>query len=243
MDDLQTLIEELEIEKAELLRLIEEALKEQEFLNAHFHFEALGQINRRLQTLKNLDDESYDKKHFLETKIENLRKRLKEETAENLKLVINRFIDEKEKELNDLNQVPKKHKTSNNKTLLRDYLEQFVRGKVSGLRIILSKTDNLLIEIRRTKVGTKLTMPNIKKIKAEYILPEERLLKLKGLGFSLNQDGDKATAMLANSKDEMADEIMRVVSLIVFEVFYFKELGKEASIEILNKKTGLDDKH
>jgi len=91
------LIKELETEKAGLLRLIDEAVKDQEFLSAHFHSEALGQINRQLQTLKNLDDELYDKKYFLEIGIENVRKRLKEETSDKFKSVLNRHIEEKRK--------------------------------------------------------------------------------------------------------------------------------------------------
>jgi hypothetical protein len=235
------LIEELEKEKADLQRLIDEAVKEQEFLSAHFHFEALGQINSRLQTLKNLDDELYDKKFFLGTGIENLRKRLKVEPDDHLKTLISRFIPDKEKELNELNQIPKKQKNINSKSHLRDYLDQFVRGKVRGLRIILSKKDNSIIEIRRARAGAKLTMPNIKKLKAEYLLTEERLLKLKGLGFSVNERGGKATATLSDGKDVMADKIMTLISLIVFEVFYFKELGHEATIEILSKRTGLNN--
>jgi hypothetical protein len=242
LDDLQTLIKELETEKAALLRLIDEAVKQQEFLSAHFHFEALRQINKQFQTQKTLDDELHDRKHFLEFGIENLRKQLKEETGDNFKSLINRLIGDKEKELHDLNQLPKTSKNTNGKNHVRDYLELFARSKVRGLRIIFHKTDNLLIEIRRTKIGIKLTMTNIKKLKTDYILSDERLLKLKGLGFSLNKEGNKATTIIRKSKDEMTDEIMRVVSIIVFEVFYFKELGNEATIEVLNSRTGLRDK-
>lgn len=235
------MIEELEKEKANLQRLIDEAVKEQEFLSAHFHSEALEQISTRLQTLKNLDDELYDRKYFLETGIENLRTRLKDEPDDHLKTMIIRLIADKERELNELAQTPKKRKDINGKSYLRDYLDQFVRGKVRGLRIILSKTDNLVVEIRRTKSGAKLSMTNIKKLETEYLLTEERLLKLKGLGFSLNGRGDKATATLSDDKEFIADKIMRLVSLIVFEVFYFKELDSESTIEILNKRTGLND--
>lgn len=235
---METLIKELETEKAGLLRLIDEAVKDQEFLSAHFHSEALGQINRQLQTLKNLDDELYGKKYCLEMGIENARKRLKEETSDKFKSVINRHIEEKEKELYELNHTPKKHRAVNGKSHLQDYLEQFIKGKVRGLRIILSKGDNLSIEIRNSKDGTKLTMPNIKKLKAEYLLTEERLLKMKGLGFSLDDRRDKATAILNVDKKVATEKIMRVLSIIVFEVFYFKELDNQAIIEILNKKNG-----
>lgn len=240
---LQTLIKELETEKENLLRLIDEAVKEQEYLSAHLHSEALGQVNSQLQTLKNIDDPLYDKKHFLEVGIDNLRKRLKDAPTDKLKSMIQRFIDDKEKELNELNGTSQTQKDTNGKSYLHDFLEQFVKGKIRGLRIILSKSDNLSIEIRTTKTGTKLTMSNIKKLEAEYLLFDERILKLKGLGFSLNKKGDKATTTLSGKKSEMTDKIMRLISIIVFEVFYFKELGNEASIEILRKRTGPSDKH
>jgi len=238
LDDLHTLIEELEKEKAYLQRLIDEAVKEKEFLSAHFHFEALGQINKRLQTLKNLDDELYDKKYFLEVGIENLRKRLEEESDDRSKEMISRFIADKEKELKELNQTPKRQNTTNGKNHLRDHLEQFVKGKVRGLRILLSKNDKIIVEIRRTKAGAKLIMPNIKKLKTEYLVTDERIIKLRGLGFSMKEKGDKATMTLADSKNVMAEKIMRLISLIVFEVFYYKELGNGAAIEILNKSNG-----
>ncbi len=243
MDDLQTLIKELETEKSELLRLIDEAVKEQEFLIAHFHLEALEQINRRLQTLKNLKDEFYDDKYFIKRVIENLRKKFKEEPDDSLKSITSRFIDEKEKELSELNQIPKRQKSKSGKNVLLDYLSQFVRGEIRGLHITLGKTGNLSIEINRIKVGAKLTMSNIRKLEADYLLSEERILKLKGLGFMSNKKGDKAIISISGKKNELTDKIIKLISVIVFEVFYFKELGSEGTIEILNKRTGQGDKH
>lgn len=235
MNDLQTLIDELEAEKANLLRLIDQAVKEQEFLNAHFHSEALGQINRRLQTLKSLDDDLYDRKYLLATEIENLKKRLEVESTDQVQSMIRKFIDDKEKELSELNQVPKKHKGVNGESQLRHYLEQFVKGKIRRLRIVLSKYEKLLIELRNTKEGIKMSIPNIKKLQTVYLLTDERLSKLGGLGFSLNDHGDKAIMVLTKDKASMTEKIMQVISIIVFEIFYFKELGSEASIEILTQ--------
>ncbi len=236
MNDLQILIDELEAEKANLLLLIDQAVKEQEFLNAHFHSEALGQINRRLQTLKSLDDDLYDRKYLLATEIENLKKRLEVDSTDKVQSMIRKFIDDKEKELSELNRAPKKHKGVNGESQLRHYLEQFVKGKIRSLRIVLSKNDKLLIEVKNSKEGIKMSMPNIKKLQTEYLLTDERLSKLRGLGFSLNDHGDKAMMVLTKDKASMTEKIMQVISIIVFEIFYFKELGSGASIEILARK-------
>ena len=83
-----------------------------------------------------------------------------------------------------------------------------------------------------------MTIPNVKKLETKYLLTEERLLKMKGLGFSLNNKRDKATTVINVDKKVATERIMRLLSVIVFEVFYFKELDNEAIIEILNKRNG-----
>lgn len=238
LDDLKTLIGELKKEKENLQRLIDEAVEESEFLSAHFHAEALEQVNARLHTLMSLDDELYDRRHFLEKGIEDLRKLVKGRPDGRVKAMVARLIAEKEKELDELAQGPKKRKDGNGKSYLRECLDQFARGKVRGLRIILSKAENIGIEVRRVRMGTKLSLTSLKRLRANYSFDGERLLKLKGLGFSLNGRGDKATVILTAGKDEIVDKTMRLVSLIVFEVFYFKELDRESTIEVLYRETG-----
>jgi len=238
LDDLQALIKELESEKGNLLRLIDEAVKEQEFLHAHFHYKALSKVNGRLQTLRNLEDESYDRKFQIEHGIENLRKIVNAETDDFFGSMTSRQIEEMEEELRRLNQLPKKQINPNGKVHLRESLDQFVKGKIRGLRVTFSRSGDLKIEIRRTKMGVRLTIPNLNKLKDEYSI---KLKRMRGLGFLINKKGSKATAILNESKDKMTNKIMTIISLIVFEVFYFKMLDNEGTIEILAKRTGAND--
>ena len=240
-DDLLTLIKELETEKENLLRLVDKAVQEQDFLSAHFHFEAVTKANRQLQTLKNLNDEMYDQKHLLEVGIGNLRKRLEHETDDNVKSALGRFMAEKERELIDLHQRPKQTTGKNDSNLLKNYLDSFLKKKLRGLRVVISKSNNLLIEIRRSGGGVKLTIPNIRKLEKQHLLYERQFAKLKGLGFVLNTKAEKLTMLLQNDHHELSKKIETVLSLIVFEVFYFKQLGKDACIEIVNKQTGQND--
>ncbi|MFZ6002278.1 MAG: hypothetical protein ACOYW3_17325 [Bacteroidota bacterium] len=228
------MIDELEKEKANLQRLIDEAVNEQEYLSAHFHSEALEQVNQRLFTLRNLDDERYDQLHSLELVIENMKMRMEKEPNDRSKSILSELIAQKEKELTELKQQPKKQKTSDTNHL-RDNLDQFAKGKVRGLKITLSKADDVVVEIRNTKNGTRLTMPKIKKLESEYLLTEEGLSKLAGLGFLLNEKGDRATIILTESKSALTEKVMRLISIIVFEVFYFKQLGNDAAIELINR--------
>jgi|GEM_PF-4105600 len=231
-DDLQTLIKELEEEKVNLLRLIEEAVKEQEYLNAYFHSEALEQLNRQLLTVKSFDDELYVEKYDIQIGIDNLRKRLSTETSDKLKSMLVRVIAEKERELANLHQRPKEPGFKNDSHLLENYLDLLFTKKIKGLRIVISKPDNLQVEIRRTANGIKLTIPNIRKLEKKNVLSEERYIKLKGLGFTLNDRGERLMANFQNEKNSLAQKMETVLSIMVFEVFYFKEVGEGASIEV-----------
>ncbi len=236
-DHLKSLIQQLETERDSLQRLIDQAVKEEEYLHAHFHFEAIAQINRQLNTLKNLDDEWYEKKQMLEHTIKRLREHLELRPESKLNQTISSQIEAHEKELAQLNRIPEKEEKKNETTQLKNSLELFVKNKIRGLRIIFKNVDHLAIEIRHTSGGAKLTISDTKKLQSEYVLNEEGMLKLKAMGFLENNKGDKMTAMLLYNKSILFDKIRSVMAVIVFEVFYFRELGKEAVIEILKRKT------
>ena len=78
-DQLKTLIAACEEEKTRLQILIDEYLKEEEYLLAHYHSNALHDLNKKLRILHNFDDEFYDNK---ESQINKIRyyERLKNES-------------------------------------------------------------------------------------------------------------------------------------------------------------------
>ena len=76
-NQLKLLISLYEEEKVQLQKLIDECLAETEYLMAHYHSQALYQINGRLQTLKNIDDKLFDEKDFRQRRIDSLQKQLR----------------------------------------------------------------------------------------------------------------------------------------------------------------------
>src|SRR6478609_3911959 len=91
-NQLQLLISLYEEEKVRLQKLIDECLVEMEYLMAHYHSKALEQLNRRLQTLNNIDDKLYDEKYFKQRGIEGLQKLKGIESSEYMKQQLEKMI-------------------------------------------------------------------------------------------------------------------------------------------------------
>jgi hypothetical protein len=107
-DPLNTLIAYYEEEKGRLLKLIDDFVKEEEYQLAHFHQVALFQLNRRLQTLKNIDDNLYDEKSFKQNIIKKLEKELETESSDYLREYLTADLLKQKDALNKLNQYTKK---------------------------------------------------------------------------------------------------------------------------------------
>ena len=84
-DQLKLLISLYELEKTQLKALIDECLVEKEYLMAHYHSQALYQLIRRLQTLRNIGDTLFDEKDYWQRRIDDLQKRIKAESSDYMK--------------------------------------------------------------------------------------------------------------------------------------------------------------
>lgn len=232
MDEaLETLIYALEEEKSNLLRLIDFSVKDQEFMLAHFHFQALRQVNRQLQTLNNLNDDLWDKKNFLLMGIENLKNQLEKETSVRFREYINKLIEANQKELDRLIGTSKVYREKKDGCLIDKHIELLVGAKLRAFRIILMKDEGLVLEIKKIKRTIRIALPHVSRLIKNDILTDENINKLKGLGFQFPDKGSKLIMTLTGNDTELRGRIKTILAIIVFEVFYYKELDKEAFIE------------
>ena len=154
-DKLHTLISYCEEEKARLFLLIADFVKEEEYLLAHFHSQALYQLNGKLQTLQNIDDNLFDDKCFLKKRIENLEKQLKSESSGYMKEYFSKELVKLKDAFEKLNQIPKQSAVSGNATILDEALDNLVEKRIKNLKFILKKADNLLLEFYYSKKYSK----------------------------------------------------------------------------------------
>ena len=122
-NELKLLISLYEEEKVRLQKLIDECLIETEYLMAHYHSQALYQLNGRLQTLKNIDDKLFDEKDFKQRRIDGLQNRIETESSDYMKEYFMKDLQRAKEELEKLNQIPPRLKFHTTKPCLTKLLK------------------------------------------------------------------------------------------------------------------------
>ncbi len=231
MDKILTLIHELEREQACLKRLIEESIRDGEYLMAHYHSEGIGFVNRKLQTFRNLDDKNYDSKKMITRMINQSELQLGQEYPEKIKDHFKREIVRLKLELEELEKQEKI--SSHESVILTENLDLVISRKLKGIRILLKKSLNFVLDVRRTRFGVKILIKNIKSLQRDYLIHDENIHHFFGLGFKFNKRNSTLVMTLTNrNKGHLLTELKIVISKIVFETFYFKEFEGDTFIEI-----------
>lgn len=234
---LKLLISLYEEEKIRLQKLIDDSLAETEYLMAHYHSEALFQLNRRLQTLNNIDDKLYDEKDFLQRRICLLEKQIETESSEYLEEYYIKNLQQKIEELEKLNEIPKPPTLPESFTLLDETIKKLTEKKIKNLKLILKKADNLFVGFSFSKKVLKLTLPYVKQHTKKGILHEGNINSFKKPGFDLAENKTNLTLTLTGNKEEILKRVKIILSKIVFEIFFFKEFDNESYIEFTDKAT------
>lgn len=215
---LKAIISEMESEKTVLLSLIDQAVSEKEFLHAHFHSEALEQLNHRLDTLKQLDDNSYYKKKNLSEEIQHLKEMLsKDFSDEKYQQLGKGLIMEKERELSSLNE--RVEQPDNNPKQIRNLVQDLYNKKIKGLRIRLNGSSYPRIDVKRSRQGLTINIAEVSRLQKEGLLDEEGILRLQGVGFELGQSDRRFTLTIITTDPNCIDDRMTVLSRIIFEAF------------------------
>ena len=235
-DQLKLLISVYEEEKIRLQKLIDACIAETEYLMAHYHSEALHQLNGRLQTLNNIEDKLYDEKESRQRWIDGLQKQIEVESLTNMKEYLEKRLQHEKEALERLNQTPKQA-TPSHETLLDETLKKLVDKKIKNLRLVLKKTDNLFLSFSYSKKVRKLTLPYGKQHTKKWILNEDHINAFKNMGFELAESETKLCLTLSGDKEDILNRVQLILSKIVFEIFYFKEFANESYIQFADKSS------
>ena len=234
-NQLKFLISLYEEEKVRLKKLIEECLVETEYLMAHYHSEALYQLNGRLQTLKNIDDKLFDEKNFRQRRIDGPQKQIETESSDYMKDYYVKNLQHAKEEVEKINQIPKQATIPDNRILLDETLKKLVEKKIKNLKLILKKADNLFLGFSYSKKVLKVTLPYVKQHTKKWILNDDNINSFKNLGFDLAENETKLTLTLTGDKEDILTKLKVILSKIVFEIFYFKNFDNETYIQFTDK--------
>jgi hypothetical protein len=234
-NQLKLLISLYEEEKVRLQKMIDKCLLDTEYLMAHYHSQALYQLNGRLQTLKNIDDKLFDQKDSTQRRIAGLQKRIEVESSDYMKEYYVEELQRAKEELEKLNRIPKTATLPNNENLLNETLEKLVNKKIKNLKLMLKKADNLFLGFSYSNKILKVTLPYVKQHTNKWILHDENINSFKNLGFNLTESETKLTLTLTGDKEDILNRLKLVLSKVVFDIFYFKEFDNESYIEFTDK--------
>jgi hypothetical protein len=234
-DKLNTLIAYYEEEKSRLLKSIKDCLREDEYQLAHFHQRALYQLNGRLQTLRNIDDIFYDEKSYKQKWINVLEKRLEAANSSDWKEYLAKNLLKHKEALEKLNQSSRQETSSHNENIFENTILDLIEKKIKSFRLVLKKTDNLLLEFSYSRKTLKVILPHLKVLINKWTLHEDNLKTFINLGFVLINNQAKLVLELTGDKEIIIGNLKTILSKIVFEIFYFKEFQNESYIQIKTK--------
>ncbi len=246
-DKLTEIISAYEDEKQKLHGFIINCIKEEDFLLAHYHQEALYHLNHRIDTLKRFDDPLYPQKAHKEFIIQNLEKSLQSDDNtydfikdERHKKILRdsriKHLQKLKEELEQLNGIPKQ--TTSCPTELSSYVDSALNNllnKVIGsFQIILKQEDNLRLEFATVRNGLKIVLPCIKQLNKKWIINGEETDALCKLGFALGKNNSKLMVVLKGKKEDLVIKVRFILAVIVFDIF--SSIGFESGSLIKTKK-------
>jgi len=239
MDNRLTLVISLyEEEKIQLQKLVDNCLVETDYLLAHYHSEALQQVNKRLLVLYFLNDPLYGEKQLIQREIGWLGKQMDAEVSDELIKYYEKKLQQAKVEFEKLNQNGKSTPFTNNGTLLDETLARLVDKSIKNVKLILKKQDRLFLAFNYSNNLLKLTLPFVKKHMKSRMLYEHQIISFQNLGFDLIDNETRLCLKIAGSKEYILSSLKIILSKIVFEIFYFKEFDNESYIQFCEKVKG-----
>lgn len=234
-DNFNAVVSYWEEERNKLTRFIENYIREQEYELAHFHQQALIKVNLRIQTLKNFEDKLYDQKLFKLQHIDNLRNLMEKQVNVDAKLFLKNEITKEEHELRKLNELPRQDHDSINQNLFRETIISLLKNEIRGFRLILNKTEDFVLTFSYRKNNLTIKLPRVKQHLKRWMLDDERIAALEHTGFRLHPGKGTLALTLTGDQESLLQQVLSILSHLVFEIFYFKMFNNETFLEIIPK--------
>jgi hypothetical protein len=225
---LEKLIAAYEAERASLTAEMEECAADMDYGKARLFFKGLARVNQQLQTLYNLQDEWCDKKEQLARSIKFWEEKALAEEGYLLRYLTERIAEEKKK-LAELQQASAQKVITSQ--VVRDTLGKLLVGELTSFTLVLQDSVRLYCAIKAVRRTLFLTVPEIRRHRANYTLRKSHVRKLQSLGFRSYDNKDKLILLASYSTSEDINAVQRILARITFEVFYFKSLAGETFIK------------
>ena len=229
-EEINDLIAHYEQERKQLELLIKESAEETDYKSAHLHQKALYRINNQLHLLKALKDPYYIKKNELESHIS-----FYEKIAvgnEGIADYIQEQLQKIESKLTLLDSY--KAAPFYDGTEFDDLIFDLIDQKINAFIFYLKKSNNLYLEFRLKKESLIISLPPFENIRGDIYTPKSKKNTLKAIGFKKDKTKKyfRYKYPISTFRDSISIKIL--VSRVIYEVFYFKELDNPTTLEIIS---------
>lgn len=224
--DVETLLTFYQLEKQNLERLIAECVIEEEFQIATYYSNALQQVKFTIRTFQNLADNEHDRKEWIKEKIAISEK-------ECINSMHTSLYELQTQQINQLKEELVKLETPQKETKIADDFEHIfydlIDGLIKGFRFYLKKEDDMYLLFTKHADTIFISFGSVDESEAGDF---DHLIQLKSLGFYFDENKRcfEYAYNLFTFKNTLF--IKTLISRIVFEVFYFKTLDLNTTIEI-----------
>lgn len=233
-DKLAQLIFFLEEERDKLQKVIDDYLKEYEYLMAHYHSRALWELKSQINTLKRLDDISYEEKRSSQRYIENFNAMIDELSMPFAKKHFDELYAKEVDKLEKLNAVPKQS-VIDKEYILEDLVCKLMANKIKGLRLVLNSELKLHLKFIYSKRSLVVTLPYLKRNLDKWTISEKKLNSMKGMGFEIAGNGSRLVWTISGDKDDILAAVKLMLAKLFFETFFYREFENKCFFEFSEK--------
>jgi hypothetical protein len=234
-EKLNTIIAYFEEEKTRLLQQIAEYTKEWEYQMAHFHAQALFQVNRRLQTLYSLKDRRYDEKRRKRERIQRLENRLQTEGSEYMRQYFSQELQKEKEAFEKLSQFVEPVNGLPDGGAFAKALKDLMEKKISGFKLFFDKDSNLMFHFSFRGKTLRVTFYNMKRHIKTGRFFEDDISVLQGMGFTYNKDKSRVVLHLQGDQLTILDQLNWRFAKLTFDFFDYRSFEGQSFLEVVEK--------
>lgn len=235
-DKLAQLIFFLEEERDKLQKVIDDYLKEYEYLMAHYHSRALWELKSQINTLKRLDDISYEEKMSSLRYIEHYKEMSDDLPMPFAKKHFDELYAQEVDKLEKLNAAPKQS-VIDKEYILEELVRKLMANKIKGLRLVLNSELKLHLKFTYSNRSLLVTLPYLKRHLDKWTISEKKLNSMKGLGFEIAGNGTRLIMVITGDKESILTDVKLMLAKLFFETFFYREFENKCFFEFSEKNS------
>jgi hypothetical protein len=211
-------------ERRNLTRELRAARQEHDYRLMARLQKSLVMVERQYYQLRALQDPQLDEREMLARTISRLQKLLQaKKTEERVVGPIVELLAHYEQQQAQLEQRPATLAAP--PQILLPLMEQLLARQVRGFSLVISAAIKLQVHIRRVRQTAILTLPEVRRHRAEHTINKRQLRQLQRLGFTLYDQQDQLLAFepLADTQDTARIlQIWMKICCVVFDCRHFR---------------------